>query len=264
MRAMRFGLFALFAMILTATISCQGIETGRTRAEPGSTVIRISGAGGTTGVLKGLAEEYSKANSDVSFKFLKGSGSGGGVKGVTADILDLGAMSRRPKESEFETGIEYISFAEERVAVVTSADLIIATLTVEQVRAIFTGEIDNWTYLGGPDSVIKLVTREEDNSNTKIMRAGILGDTPFGRSVVLMTSESDTKDALNTTTNAIGYLAYSGIVSSGLSVHPIALDGLHPGDTEGDYPLPSRSLGVAYLPERIQEVKGLMKTRSCA
>ena len=180
------------------------------------------------------------------------------MKGVTADILDLGAMSRRPKDSEFETGIEYIAFAEERVAVVTSPDLVIPTLTVDQVRAIFTGEIDNWASVGGPDAVIKLITREEDDSNTKIIRAGILGDTPFGRSAVLMTSESDTKAALNTTTTAIGYLAYSGIVSSGLSVHPIALDGLHPGDTEGDYPLPSRNLGVAYLPEKIQEVKGFV------
>ncbi len=258
--AMLFKLLPLLAVILTAAIACgsQAGEGGLTGAESGSAVIRISGAGGTTGVLRALAEEYSKANSDVSFKFLEGSGSGRGVKGVTADILDLGAMSRLPSASEFETGIKYMAFAEERVAVVTSPDLQLSILTIEQVRPIFTGEIGNWVSVGGPDATIKLITREEDDSNTKIIRAGILGDAPFGEAAVLMTSESDAKDTLNSTTNVIGYLAYSGIVANGLSVHPVALDGLHPADTEGDYPLPSRSLGVAFLPEKFDEVQGFV------
>ncbi|PKB71238.1 MAG: hypothetical protein BZY87_06370 [SAR202 cluster bacterium Io17-Chloro-G6] len=255
-----FNLILLIAVIITAAVACasENVETGVVAAEPGSVEIRISGAGGTTGVLRGLADEYSKVHTDLSFKFLEGSGSGGGVKGVTGDVLDLGAMSRRPQESEIETGIKYITFAEERVAVVTSPDLPLSNLTVEQVRAIFTGEIDNWASIGGPDALIRLIVREEEDSNTKIMRTGILGDTPFSKTAVLMTSESDAKDALNQATNAIGYLAYSGVVSGALSVNPVALDGLHPADSGGDYPLPSRSLGVAFLPEKFNEVQGFV------
>ena len=250
----------MIAVLIVAAVACgsQEGETGRVGDEPGSVEIRIAGAGGTTGVLRGLSEEYSRTNGDVSFKFLKGSGSGGGVKGVATDVLDLGAMSRKPKDSEFITGINYIAFAEERVAVVTSPDLLIPELTINQVRAIFTGEIDNWSSLGGPDSAIRLIIREEDDSNTKIIRVGISGDRPFSGSAVLMTSESDAKDALNNATNAIGYLAYSGIVLGGLSVNPVALDGLHPADVEGEYPLPPRSLGVAFLPERFEEVRGFV------
>ena len=255
-----FKLIPLVALIAAAAIACasQEAETNPVETDPDRVVIRIAGAGGTTGVLRGLAEEYSKTNGDVSFMFLEGSGSGGGVKGVTANILDLGAMSRKPKESEFETGINYITFAEERVAVVTSPDLNLYSLTVEQIRAIFTGKIDNWSSVGGPDALIRLIIREEDDSNTKIMRTGILGDAAFSKTAVLMTSESEAKDALNNATNAIGYLAYSGIVADGLSVNPLALGGLHPADTEGDYPLPSRSLGVAFLPEKFQEIQGFV------
>lgn len=180
------------------------------------------------------------------------------MKGVNGGILDLGAMSRKPKESEFETGIRYIPFAEERVAVVTSPDLPGLTLAVDQVRAIFTGEIGNWSSVGGPDALIRLITREEDASNTQVIRAGILGDAPFSETAVVMTSESSAKDALNSATNAIGYLAYSGVISDALSVHPVALDGLHPADTEGDYPLPTRSLGVAFLPEKTREIQGFL------
>ena len=253
-------LIPIVAVIATVAVACASPEPEPTPVEVKSdtAVIRISGAGGTTGVLKGLAEEYSKTNSNVSFKFLEGSGSGGAVKGVNADILDLGAMSRKPKDSEIETGIGYITFAEERVAVVTSPDLHLSTLTIEQVRAIFTGEINNWSSVGGPDALIRLIVREEDDSNTKIIRTGILGDAPFSKSAVFMTSESETKYALNTSTNAIGYLAYSGIINDGLSVHTVALNGLHPADSEVDYPLPSRSLGVAFLPEKIEGFRGFV------
>ena len=128
MRAKWFMLLPLMAVIITA-IACasQDVETVPVPTEPSGAVIRISCAGGTTGVLKGLAEEYSKVNTD---------------------FLDLGAMSRKPKESEFETGIGYVTFAEERVAVVTSPDLPISELTVEQVRPIFSGKIDNWFFVG--------------------------------------------------------------------------------------------------------------------
>lgn len=260
MKEKAFNLLPLTAVIIAAAVACgtQPDETGRIGGEPTTVEIRIAGAGGTTGVLKGLGEEYSRINSNVSFKYLEGSGSGGGVKGVAADILDLGAMSRKPKDSEILTGISYIAFAEERVAVVTSPDLFLPELTIDQVRAIFTGEIDNWSSVGGPNESIGLIIREEDDSNTKIIRTGILGDRPFSESATLMTSESDAKKALNSATNAIGYLAYSGIVVGGLSVNPVALDGLHPADVDGEYPLPSRSLGVAFLPEKYEKIQGFV------
>jgi len=180
------------------------------------------------------------------------------VKSVNAKLLDFGAMSRPPKESELETGIEYVPFAEERVAVVTSPDLQIPSLSIEQIRAIFTGEIGNWSAIGGPDEQIRLIIREEDDSNTKIIRAGIIGDAPFSETALVMTREDDAKNALNNATYAIGYLGFSGIIVSALDVHTVSLDGLHPADPDIDYPLASRMLGVAFLPDRGKEFQGFV------
>ena len=259
-RAKLFGLLPLSAVIVAAAYGCASQAPTRVPIEEGSVsfVIRISGAGGTTGVLQGLAEEYALITNDVPFEFLEGSGSAGGVQGVNANLLDLAAMSRLPKDSELETGIGYIVFAEERVAVVTSPDLFLSSLTVEQVRGIFTGEINNWSLIGGPDADIRLITREEDDSDTKIIRAGILGDAPFSKTAVLMASEADAKYALNNASFAIGYLAYSGIAADGLSVHVVALNGQHPADVDGEYPLPSRRLGVAFPPEKAEQAQGFV------
>ena len=260
MRSILFKLLPVLAVIMTAAFGCasQGAAGDPAVEVPASVVIRISGAGGTTSVLKGLAKEYSLVNKDVSFEFLEGSGSSGGVRGVNAGLLDLGAMSRKPKKSELETGVSYIIFAEERVAVVTSPDLIISRLTVGEVRAIFTGEINNWSQVGGPDALIRLITREESDSNTKIIRTGIMGDAPFSPTALLMTSEADAKLALNNATNAIGYLAYGGIAADKLAVNPVSLNGLHPSDAFADYPLPPRDLGVAFLPEKANQVRGFV------
>lgn len=255
-----FKLLLVPAVFVIAAFGCASQQpiAGIVVSGSSDSIIRISGAGGTTGVLMALAEEYSRTNSGVSFTFLEGSGSAGGVKGVNADLLDLGAMSRRPKELEIETGIRYITFAEERVAVVTSPNLPLSMLNLEQVRAIFTGEIDNWSRIGGPDALIRLIVRVEDDSNTQIIRAGIIGDAPFGRTAVIMSSEADAMNALNSAANAIGYLAYSAVVAGDLSVHPVALDGWHPADADRAYPLASRTLGVAFLPEKVDHVQGFV------
>lgn len=138
-------LLAITAVIMTAVLACAPTtaEISSARPEPKSAAIRVSGAGGATSVLMGLADEYSKINSSISFKFFEGSGSSGGVKGVNSKLLDFGAMSRQPKASELESGIEYVPFAEERVAVVTSPDMQIPNLSIDQFRSILTGEIYN-------------------------------------------------------------------------------------------------------------------------
>ena len=89
-----YKLLPLIAVIVISTTACASQVAVSARGKDASAieVIRISGAGGTTDVLKGLAEEYAKTNSDVTFKFLEGSGSSGGVKGVNADILDRGGI----------------------------------------------------------------------------------------------------------------------------------------------------------------------------
>ena len=156
------------SVVLTA-VACGSQKPGAATptGDTGSNVVGISGTGGATSVPEELAREYSQSQSETTCRFLEGSGSSVGIKGVNARPSDLGAMSRAPKESEVQTGIQ------------TAAD-------------------------------------------------------------------------------AVGYLAYGGIVEDDLSVHPIALDGFQPADEDGAYPLSSRKLGVAVLPGERGNVQGFI------
>ena len=92
-------LASLLSLLIVALTACGNsepqIDTAPTPA-PAFT-LTITGAGGTTRVLQYLANNYSKQHNDITFEFLSGSGSSGGVKGVLAGKVDLGAMSRPPK-----------------------------------------------------------------------------------------------------------------------------------------------------------------------
>ena len=215
--------------------------------------LTISGAGGTTRVLQLVADAYLAEHDDLAFDFLSGSGSSGGVKGVVGGQLDLGAMSRPPKESELADGIEYLSFARDKVVIATSPDISVKPLTSQQVADIFSGKIDRWSDLGGPDYPIAVLVREESDSNTRILREGIFGDGGFSPGSVTMESEGATRDAIASGTNTIGYLAYSGVRIEDLNVHTVTVDGHDPSSAEV-YPF-TRQLGAAYMQSRAGKVQ---------
>lgn len=242
---------------LGVSAACGGTGNEKSPAPTVSpaTTLTIAGAGGTTRVLNYLAEAYGQQHDDLAFKFLAGSGSSGGVKGVIGGQFHLGAMSRSPKEKELAAGIKYLNFAQDRVAVVTSPDLSIGNLTSQQVKDIFLGVITRWSEVGGPEMRIDVLVREEKDSNTKIMRKGIIGDGPFAAGAVTMTSEDETKVAMVAATNTISYVAYSGVRIEQLPLHALALDGQDPADPNSAYPLESRPLGVSYLPEHFAKIK---------
>ncbi len=247
--------FGIAVMLTAGTFwaGCGGVESlrdSRPAPEP-QTTLRIAGAGGTTRVLKLAAGAHEQKHGRLDFEFLSGSGSSGGVKGVLQGQLHLGAMSRLPKDEEIAGGINYHQFGQDRVVVVASSDLSIGGLTSQQVKDIFLGVIE----VGGPEAPINILVREEKDSNTKIMRKGMIGDGAFAPGSVTMTSENDTKAAMSSATNTISYLAYSGVRIEDLRVNALALDGHEPGDPNSAYPLESRPLGVAYLPENIAKVK---------
>jgi len=248
-------LFAGAAMMVVsgAALAC-GAETTSSPAAVSPTTLTITGAGGTTRVLNYLADAYGQQHSDLAFEFPKGSGSGGGAKGAVDGTLDLGAMSRPPKDSEMELGIEYLSFAEDKVVVVTSPDIQVRALTNQQVNDIFTGFITNWSEVGGPDKTIKVLVRDEDDSKPKVLRREIFGDTAFAEGSVVFTSESDMQKALGGTNGALGYVAYSGVRLKDLDLNVLALEGQDPADVGSAYPR-SRVLGVAFLLSNAAKVK---------
>jgi phosphate transport system substrate-binding protein len=246
-------LMLMVLLNLTACVTSQPSTTIEHPAKP-QTTLTISGSGGSALVLKVLADHYRAQRTDLGFEFLAGSSSGGGVKGVVAGQLDLGALSRPPTDAEKALGITYMPFATDCIAVVTSADLKIPTLTGSQVKQIFLGEITNWQAVGGPDAPINVIVRDEEETNTKLMRTQLFGQQPFVKGAVVLTSEPDLLVALGKATSAISYVSLAGLKIAKLALPTIPLDGHDPAKPQSGYPY-TRPLGVAFLPTAATKVK---------
>ena len=87
-------------------------------------------------------------------------GSGAGIEAVTAGTCDIGNSSRHLKDEELANGVVENVVAIDGIAVVVDPENTVAGLTKDQLIGIYTGEIKNWSEVGGADAPIVVVGRE--------------------------------------------------------------------------------------------------------
>ncbi len=116
--------------------------------------------GGSTSVEKvvgALMEAYMEENDDVTITY-DPTGSGAGITGASEGTLDIGLSSRNLKDSE--TGLKATVFALDGIAIIVNNENTVTDLSLEQIKQLATGEVTNWSEVGGPDMPVVLVGRE--------------------------------------------------------------------------------------------------------
>ena len=87
-------------------------------------------------------------------------GSSAGIESLTAGSVDIGNASRELKDSEVAAGAVQNIVAIDGIAVVVDTANTVTGLTKEQLVSIYSGEIKNWSEVGGADQAIVVVGRE--------------------------------------------------------------------------------------------------------
>ena len=106
--------------------------------------IVIAGSSSVTPVMEKLAEAYMAINSNVEIE-LQQSDSSSGMTSTRDGVCDIGMASRELKDSEIEAGLVHMTIAMDGIAVIVSNDNEVNSLTNEQVRDIYMGEITEWS-----------------------------------------------------------------------------------------------------------------------
>ena len=91
------------------------------------------------------------------------------------------------------------------VAVVVHKDNPVPALTVEQVGAIFAGDITNWEQLGGPSAPIKVFVLQENFSTRRFVEDFFLGGRSFVSSARLIDTHGLLPDLVSQDPWAIGF-----------------------------------------------------------
>ena len=104
----------------------------------------VAGSSSVTPVMEKLKEAYVAVNPDVTIE-VQQSDSTTGVTSAIDGTCDLGMASRELKDSEVEKGVEATVIAMDGIAVIVNNDSAVSGLTSDQVKAIYTGEVTDWS-----------------------------------------------------------------------------------------------------------------------
>ncbi len=205
-------------MLLTiAFTGCEGKKPG-TAVEPGRHGKTIENKGSDTLVNLALAwaEVYMQANPNVRIS-VTGGGSGTGIAAMINGTVAIANASREMKPEETAAaeanGIVPVEFivARDAIAVIVNPSNPVQHLTIKQISDIYTGEIKNWTEVGGEDRPIVLLSRES-NSGTyvyfleNVVRMGKSNSKLlFSPDALLMPSSEGISSEIRQNPNAIGY-----------------------------------------------------------
>ena len=184
-------------------------------AEPSEPAAELSGKVITLGstsmekVMGTLAEQFGMDNPGVTVS-VEGGGSGAGVEAANNATADIGLASRALKDEEKEQGLVETILALDGIAIIVNAENPVADLTVEQIASIFTGEVSNWSELGGNDGAIACIGRESGSGT----RDGFESITGTEDTCVLsqeLTSTGAVIEAVRGNAAAIGYASLSSV-----------------------------------------------------
>ena len=185
-------------------------------------------------VIGALGEAFQN-DTGINFTY-NPTGSGSGIKAVQEGRCDIGLSSRNLKEEEKASGLIGTVLAYDGIAIIVNPANVVSDLSVENITKIYTGEITNWSEIGGNDEEIVLIGREA-GSGTRDGFESITGTEDACKYRQELTS---TGDVITTVAQNPGAIGYASVASVKDSVKAVTVDGIAPKEDtikDGSYVL---------------------------
>ena len=209
---------ALAAVMALSLAACGGNNglSGKVATDGSTSMEKVIGA---------LKETFEAENAGVEVTY-NPTGSGSGIKAVQEGRCDIGLSSRALKAEEKEQGLVGTVLAYDGIAVIVNPENTVEDLTVEQIAAIYKGEITNWSEVGGIDAEIVLIGREA-GSGTRGGFEEIVGVEDLCQYRQELTSTGDVITAVSQNPGAIGYASLASVKDT---VKAIKVGGVAPSE----------------------------------
>ncbi len=211
----------MFALVSPAAARAAGLE-----AFSGlKGTLDIAGGTAHIPVMKEAAKNIMQANPDIRIT-VAGGGSGVGVQNVGEGLVQIGNTGRALKEGEIQKyGLVSWPFAIDGVAAVVNQANPVGSLSKDQLKKIYAGEITNWKEVGGNDAAISLYVREDGSGTRETFEERALDKGQASDKSNVVSSNGAMKTAVAQDKNAIGYV---GIGHLDTSIKGLILDGMTP------------------------------------
>ena len=212
------GAAAAAAALTACGGSASSAAASSTSAAAGSTASSTAAAlsgnvatGGSTSmknVIAALTEGFAEVEPGVTVSY-DPTGSGAGITGATDKTLDIGLSSRALKDDE-KADVDGTTIALDGIAIIVNNASKVEDLTVDQLKQMFTGEITNWSEVGGEDGEIVLIGREA-GSGTRDGFESIVDVKDSCKYAQELTATGAVISAVEANPLAIGYASLSAV-----------------------------------------------------
>ena len=206
------------AAAAAALTACGGSASSSASTAAGSaassTVAALSGnvaTGGSTSmknVIAALTEGFAEVEPGVTVSY-DPTGSGAGITGAADKTLDIGLSSRALKDDE-KADVDGTTIALDGIAIIVNNASKVEDLTVDQLKQMFTGEITNWSEVGGDGGEIVLIGREA-GSGTRDGFESIVDVKDSCKYAQELTATGAVISAVEANPLAIGYASLSAV-----------------------------------------------------
>ena len=242
----RLGLQVLAAVAVVCT-SC-----GPTR-DPLAGSYLVKGGGAPRETFLALSTEFSARHPGVNFEF-EDIGSKPGMSLVVSGAIDLATSSTEP-DASLRDKVGVVPIGVGGTAIVTGAMNPVSNLTREQVRAIFAGEITDWSAVGGDPGRIRVVMRNANSAIRLSFESYFFGGkATYAKDMFEVSDMGQTITAVKDRGDVISIITISDKSLSESGIKLLSLDGIAPTKQNlqsGVYPV-RRPLFLVFNPQTVR------------
>jgi phosphate transport system substrate-binding protein len=178
-----------------------------------------------------LAEQFKAQHPGTTFD-IAAEGSTTGIAAIIDGTAQIGMSSRRAKPAEVGAAsakgihMKPTIVAYDGIAVIVNSANSIKSLTKKQVEQIFTGEVTDWSAVGGSGGKISIYTRNTSSGTYSDFKELAMKKRDYAGGSQKMAGNEQIASEVGKNANGVGYVGLAYTKAGGIKVMPI--DGVLP------------------------------------
>jgi phosphate transport system substrate-binding protein len=178
-----------------------------------------------------LAEAYKASHPGVSFN-IAAEGSTTGIAAIIDGTADIGMASRRAFDTEVSAAsangrtLKPTIVAYDGIAIIVNSANSVSALTKAQIEKIFTGEITDWSAVGGKPGPISIYTRNTSSGTYSDFKGMAMSKKDYAGTAQKMAGNEQIAAEVGKNANGVGYVGMAYLTASG--VKAVAVNGIKP------------------------------------
>jgi len=217
---------SILLIILFFFNSCSSVSQNRTE------IIRIKGSDTMFGLTTVLAEEFMKTHDYISI-YVEGGGTKEGIAALIKEQADIALASRLPSGNETKLLADYYGsvgmfylIAKDGIIIYVNNENKINSLSTDQLKNIFLGNITNWEDLNGDKANITVINRPPNSGTHLYFKEHVLNDSNYTNKAIIRFTNKSVITEINKNFNAIGYGSFAFVKNE--EVKPLKINNIPP------------------------------------